>query len=140
MFPVLLIVGLFLVPFVSNRGERAPSRRPVAVLTVIVIYTVLGVLTYEGSTAPWSPEDDGLERRSRCPRAIVERRTPLELQGAPCFRTRTAAIAMRWTASGGQRGPDLTQRRHAADARPTDRPGQQRHARAAATCRPTASK
>ena len=43
VFPVILIVALFLVPFVSNRGERAPSRRPVAVLAVIVIYTVLGV-------------------------------------------------------------------------------------------------
>ena len=41
-----LIAILFLVPFLSNRGERAPSRRPVAVLSVIVIYTALGVLTY----------------------------------------------------------------------------------------------
>ena len=34
VFPVILIVALLLVPFVSNRGERAPSRRPVAVLSV----------------------------------------------------------------------------------------------------------
>ena len=45
VFPLLLIAALFLVPFVSNRGERAPSRRPVAVLAVIVIFTALGVLT-----------------------------------------------------------------------------------------------
>ncbi len=55
VFPVLLVAALFLVPFVSNRGERAPSRRPVAVLMVIVIYSVLGALTYEGATSPWSP-------------------------------------------------------------------------------------
>src|SRR5947199_10854330 len=56
IFPVLLIIALFLVPFVSNRGERAPSRRPVAVLGVIVIATTLGVLTYQGATSPWSPK------------------------------------------------------------------------------------
>src|SRR5262249_32274151 len=56
VFPVVLVVALLLVPFVSNRGERAPSRRPVAVLTVIVIFTVLGVLTYKGVTSPWSPK------------------------------------------------------------------------------------
>src|SRR4029079_8427677 len=44
VFPALLIVALFLVPFVSNRGERAPSRRPMAVLTDLVIYTDLRVL------------------------------------------------------------------------------------------------
>src|SRR5205823_9201704 len=43
VFPVVLIAALFLVPFVSNRGERAPSRRPVAVLSVIVIFAVLGI-------------------------------------------------------------------------------------------------
>src|SRR5262249_47091236 len=37
VFPLLLIGALFLVPFVSNRGERAPTRRPVAVFGVIVI-------------------------------------------------------------------------------------------------------
>ena len=32
VLPVVLVGACLLVPFVSNRGERAPSRRPVAVL------------------------------------------------------------------------------------------------------------
>ena len=54
--PVILVLALLAVPFISNRGERAPSRRPMAVLLVIVIYSILGVLTYLGQTSPWSPE------------------------------------------------------------------------------------
>ena len=45
VFPVLLIVALFLVPFVSESwrtGSQPSSRR---LLGVVVIYTVLGALT-----------------------------------------------------------------------------------------------
>src|SRR5947209_2695407 len=56
VFPFLLIGALFLVPFVSNRGERAPSRRPVAVLTVVILGTAFVALTYQGATSPWSPK------------------------------------------------------------------------------------
>src|SRR5947209_734700 len=81
VFPVLVIVALLLVPFVSNRGERAPSRRPVAVLTVIVSATLLGVLTYEGATAPWSPRMTAWSG-DPIPEHLVHGRTPLELQCA----------------------------------------------------------
>ncbi|MCS6852777.1 MAG: cytochrome b N-terminal domain-containing protein, partial [Gemmataceae bacterium] len=43
--PLLLVGGLLAVPFVSNRGERAPSRRPMAVLGVVVVYTLLAAFT-----------------------------------------------------------------------------------------------
>src|SRR5438067_13791779 len=81
VFPVLLIAALFLVPFVSNRGERAPSRRPVAVLSVVVSYTLLGVLTYEGATAPWSPRMTAWSG-DPIPESLVKHSSPRELQGA----------------------------------------------------------
>ena len=82
VFPVMLIVALLLVPLCRNRGERAPSRRPVAVLAVDRdLHACWAILTYEGVTAPWSPEmtawsGDPVPDRCR------ETQPPTELMGA----------------------------------------------------------
>lgn len=107
VFPVLVLGALFLVPFISNRGERAPSRRPAAVLLVIVIYTTLGVLTYEGVKAPWSPVMDAWSG-DPVPMNLVEDRTPLELQGAAVFQYKNCRNCHALEGLGGRRGPDLT--------------------------------
>jgi ubiquinol-cytochrome c reductase cytochrome b subunit len=107
VFPAILIGVLFLVPFVSNRGERAPSRRPVAVLSVIVIYTVLGVLTYYGVTAPWSPAMSAWSG-DPIPEELVRRSTPVQLQGALVFQNKNCRNCHALGGSGGQRGPDLS--------------------------------
>src|SRR5215468_6751952 len=106
VFSVLLIVALLLVPFVSNRGERAPSRRPVAVLTVIVLATAFGVLTYQGATAPWSPKMTAWSGDS-IPERLVRNSTPLRLQGAALFQSKDCRNCHALDGSGGQRGPDL---------------------------------
>jgi ubiquinol-cytochrome c reductase cytochrome b subunit len=98
---------LFLVPFVSNRGERAPSRRPVAVLAVIVIATTLGVLTYLGATSPWSPQMTAWSG-DPVPEDLVRRSTVLELQGALVFQNKNCRNCHALEEIGGQRGPDLT--------------------------------
>ncbi|HXY34312.1 MAG TPA: cytochrome b N-terminal domain-containing protein [Planctomycetaceae bacterium] len=107
VFPVLLIAALFLVPFVSNRGERAPSRRPVAVLAVIVIYTVLVALTYQGVTAPWSPVMTAWSG-DPVPQRTVVQSTPRELMGAVVFQNKNCRNCHALDGIGGQRGPDLT--------------------------------
>ena len=107
VFPVLLILGLFLVPIVSRRGERAPSRRPVAVLAVIVIWTALAVLTYEGYTSPWSPIMDAWSS-DPVPENIVKRLAPRELQGALVFQNKNCRNCHALDGLGGKRGPDLT--------------------------------
>jgi ubiquinol-cytochrome c reductase cytochrome b subunit len=108
VLPVVLIIALFLVPFVSNRGERAPSRRPVAVLSVIVILTTIAVLTYYGSVEPWSPvmsawSADGV------PEDLVKNSSPVELQGALVFQNKQCRNCHALDGIGGRRGPDLTQ-------------------------------
>lgn len=107
IFPIILIGALLLVPFLSNRGERAPSRRPVAVLFVVVIYTVLGVLTYQGDTAPWSPQMTAWSGEP-VPEDIVRRSTPLQLQGALVFQNKNCRNCHALEGRGGRRGPDLT--------------------------------
>jgi ubiquinol-cytochrome c reductase cytochrome b subunit len=107
VFPLVLIGVLFLVPFVSNRGERAPSRRPVAVLAVIVIYTALGVLTYQGITSPWSPKMTAWSG-DPIPESLVQNSTPLRLQGAALFQNKNCRNCHALLGTGGQRGPDLT--------------------------------
>jgi ubiquinol-cytochrome c reductase cytochrome b subunit len=107
VFPVILIAILFLVPFVSNRGERAPSRRPVAVLGVIVIYTTLGVLTYQGATAHWSPQMTAWSG-DPVPENMVRNGTPLQLQGAAVFQNKDCRNCHALEGQGGKRGPDLT--------------------------------
>lgn len=107
VFPVLLIAALFAVPFVSNRGERAPTRRPVAVMMVIVIYTVLAALTYEGVTAPWSPQMTGWSG-DPIPTDLVTDSNPRQLMGAVVFQNKNCRNCHALEGVGGQRGPDLT--------------------------------
>lgn len=107
IFPVLLIMGLLLVPFLSNRGERAPSQRPAAVLIVIVGYTALGVLTYLGITAPWSPKMTAWSG-DPIPERLVKNSSPVQLQGAIMFQNKNCRNCHALDGVGGRRGPDLT--------------------------------
>lgn len=108
VFPVILIAILLLVPFISNRGQRAPSRRPAAVLAVIVIYAVLATLTYEGATAPWSPDMTAWSGAA-VPVSMVEGASPLRLQGAVMFQNKNCRNCHALDGVGGRRGPDLSE-------------------------------
>jgi ubiquinol-cytochrome c reductase cytochrome b subunit len=107
IFPVLLILVLLAVPLLSNRGERAPSRRPVAVLAVISAYAVLGALTYEGATSPWSPVMTAWSGDA-VPIDMVKDRSPLGLMGATAFQNKNCRNCHALEGVGGHRGPDLT--------------------------------
>lgn len=106
--PVLVLGALIALPFVSRRGERSPTRRPAAVLTVVVLLAVVGVLGYLGDRAPWSPHMHAWSG-DPVPTAIVERLSPVELQGAAVFQNKTCRNCHALDGVGGRRGPDLTQ-------------------------------
>jgi mono/diheme cytochrome c family protein len=49
--PTVLLVILLALPFIDVRSERRLSRRPVAVVTAVLVVISMGVLTYKGATA-----------------------------------------------------------------------------------------
>jgi cytochrome c553 len=49
--PTILLILLLAMPFVDVRMDRRLSRRPVAIVTAILVVISMGVLTYKGATA-----------------------------------------------------------------------------------------
>ncbi len=104
--PFIVIGILFAVPFISNTGEKSPRRRPVAVLSVLFIFLVLGVFNYLGTFAPWSPKMDAWTSAS-IPVNYLEERSPLERQGALVFHNKQCINCHSIGGAGGLRGPSL---------------------------------
>src|SRR3989449_585331 len=56
--PPLIIIALLALPFIAGEGEKSWRRRPVAVLTIVLVAVSLGTLTHLGGYTPWSPVMD----------------------------------------------------------------------------------
>jgi ubiquinol-cytochrome c reductase cytochrome b subunit len=106
VLPIVLVGALLLVPFVSNSGERAPSRRPVAVLSVVILFTLFFVLTSLGSSGPWSPVMQAWSSDT-VPEEIIKLSSPLQLQGAIVFQNKQCRNCHALNGLGGRRGPEL---------------------------------
>ncbi|MBV9390353.1 MAG: cytochrome b N-terminal domain-containing protein [Verrucomicrobia bacterium] len=108
-FVMPTIVGLLLfgLPFISNEGEKHWSRRPVAVMIVVLTFLGLGVLTYEGLTGPWSPHMDAWRAQASRPEFLKDRGA-LELAGATVFQNKQCRNCHAIGGEGGVRGPDLS--------------------------------
>src|SRR5215831_6547969 len=104
--PVVLIVVLLALPFISGTGEKSVRRRPAAALSVIVIFLALGALTYLGANSPWSPHMDAWSGGA-IPEKFVEGRSPLELRGAVTLQNKQCRNCHSLGGVGGQRGPAL---------------------------------
>ncbi len=104
--PVVGIALLFALPFLSNTGEKSATRRPVAVLSVLLIVLTLSVLTYLGAQSPWSPHMDAWSRVPT-PVAYLQGRSPLQLQGALLIQGKQCSNCHSLGGQGGKRGPAL---------------------------------
>jgi ubiquinol-cytochrome c reductase cytochrome b subunit len=102
----LAIVLLLAVPLIAPAGEKSWRRRPVAILSVLLIVLVVTTLAALGVTSPWSPIMDAGTALAT-PVAYVQGRTPLQLQGALVVQNKQCRNCHRLGAEGGSRGPAL---------------------------------
>ncbi len=104
--PVVMIVILMALPFVSNQGEQAASRRPFSVLLVIFVMVSLYVLANLGLTSPWSPHMEAWSGQP-VPTEYLKGRTPLEIRGALVLQNKDCRNCHSLGHAGGERGPAL---------------------------------
>jgi len=104
--PVIAIAILVLLPFLSGEGEKSWRRRPIAVLTVLLIAVTLGTFTHLAGFTPWSPHMNAWSG-DPVPARFLHGTTALQRQGALIFQAKQCRNCHSIGESGGQRGPAL---------------------------------
>jgi ubiquinol-cytochrome c reductase cytochrome b subunit len=104
--PVVAVIILVALPLVAGVGEKSWWRRPVAVFSVMFIAICFGVFTQLGTTTPWSPYMNAWSG-APVPVQFLERRTPLERQGANVLQEKQCRNCHSLGGLGGERGPAL---------------------------------
>jgi ubiquinol-cytochrome c reductase cytochrome b subunit len=104
--PPVAILALIFLPFLSGEGEKSWKRRPIAVLTVLLIAIVLGTFTRLAQFAPWSPRMSAWSG-DPVPVQFIHGTTALERQGALVFQVKQCRNCHSLGDTGGQRGPAL---------------------------------
>jgi ubiquinol-cytochrome c reductase cytochrome b subunit len=104
--PVVAILGLLLLPFLSGEGEKSWKRRPIAVLTVMLIAITLGTFTHLAGYTPWSPHMSAWSGDA-VPEPLLRGATALERQGALVFQAKQCRNCHALGENGGERGPRL---------------------------------
>ncbi len=104
--PVVTIVLLFSIPFISNRGERSPLKRPWAVYGVICVTVMVISLLVVGLRAPWSPHFD----TKPLPVSSIKSANPDSTitRGVHLFYSKGCQYCHKINGYGGIDGPDLT--------------------------------
>src|SRR5271154_4230397 len=104
--PAIALIVLIALPFVSGEGEKSWKRRPIAVLTILLVAVALGTFTHLADYAPWSPVMDAWSGEP-IPAPYLKGRTALERRGALVFQAKQCHNCHALGGAGGKRGPDL---------------------------------
>jgi ubiquinol-cytochrome c reductase cytochrome b subunit len=104
--PVIVILGLLLLPFLSGEGEKSWRRRPTAVLTILLVAVSLAAFTRLAEHTPWSPVMNAWSS-DPIPAVFLHNRSALERQGAVVFQLKQCHNCHSLGDEGGKRGPAL---------------------------------
>jgi ubiquinol-cytochrome c reductase cytochrome b subunit len=104
--PVVIVLGLLLLPFFFGEGEKSWRRRPIAVLTVLLVAVSLATFTHLAQHTPWSPIMDAWSGIP-IPSEFLQNRSALERQGALVFQVKQCHNCHSLGNEGGKRGPAL---------------------------------
>lgn len=104
--PIVVICIMLALPLYAGEGEKHWSRRPVAVLMVMVIAVALSIFTRLAIEAPWSPVMNAWSGNAVPPKYLKDR-TPLQRRGAVVFQQMQCRNCHSLDGVGGHRGPDL---------------------------------
>lgn len=102
--PVVVFGGLLALPLFSNKGERAPSKRPWAVAILVFAFVSWVVLTIYGFKAPWSPHFGARP----LPESVVGASSGPVFEGSRIFFNKGCLYCHDIAGHGGHRGPELT--------------------------------
>jgi ubiquinol-cytochrome c reductase cytochrome b subunit len=104
--PLLTVVVLLSIPFLSNKGERSPLKRPWAMFGVLCVFVFVISLLVIGLRAPWSPDF------AAKPLPLAAVRTPkgdsTVIRGVQLFYVKGCEYCHTINRYGGKAGPDLT--------------------------------
>jgi ubiquinol-cytochrome c reductase cytochrome b subunit len=104
--PVIALAVLVALPFFSGEGEKSWKRRPIAVLTILLLAVGLGTFTHLAGVAPWSPVMNAWSK-DPIPAEYLKGRTATERQGALVFQAKQCHNCHALGGEGGERGPAL---------------------------------
>lgn len=104
LIPVLVLIALFSVPFINNKGERSPIRRPWAVGSVVGLLILFGTLWHLGVKSPWSPDFAA----KPLPASVVRVTSGPALEGSVLFHQKGCEFCHNIDGYGGHRGPNLS--------------------------------
>lgn len=102
--PLLFVFLLLILPFLFNKGERTPLRRPWSFAVVLMALVTIAYYSRMGVIAPWSPRFDAMP----VPESVVGTATGPVAVGAGLFYTKGCEFCHQVAGYGGIRGPALT--------------------------------